>query len=71
MSNDEAKQRQRSSAPNDAAWAKIYEAIETLETHLAMAINSPGALPVEKRLEIERRIDELRLKIAARDMQGQ
>ena len=68
---DDPKHRPRSSVSDDALWAKIHQAIETLETHLALAINHPGALPTKKRVEIERRLDELRLKIAARDMQGQ
>lgn len=71
MVDDQSKSSQRPSASDDGVWARIHEAIESLETHLAMAINHPGALPLEKRLEIERRLDELRLKIAARDAQGQ
>jgi hypothetical protein len=71
MTQETSGQRGRSSASDEAAWARIHEAIEALEAFLAMSIKHPDALPLEKRLDIEERLDQLRLKVAARDMQGQ
>jgi hypothetical protein len=71
MTQEKSSQRGRSSASDEAAFARIEEAMEALETFLAMANNHPNALPIDKRTEIKRRLDNLRLKIAARDIRGQ
>jgi hypothetical protein len=56
MADDQTRSRQRSSAPDDTAWTKVHDAIETLVPH--------------RRIEIARRLDELPLTIATRDMQS-
>ena len=69
--SEDAFTNHRSSTSDSAVWTQIEQAIDTLEVHLAMAINHPGALPVSKRAEIEQRLNDIKMKIAARDSRGQ
>lgn len=49
------------------SWDQIHEAMATLERHLALAASHEGVLTMEKRSELERRLETLKNRVSQSD----